>query len=134
MEDHALIVIGPRNNPAFLNNLINLCGSYGVRNRVFILNPLEEGLVNFIGYFDYSLVTTIPNSKSSDYSMPNKLFESALAGIPILCADTLSASKFVEKYQVGATFISDNHYDLAAKINSLCDGKLKNIKRSLRRN
>ena len=129
MEDHALIVIGPRNNPAFLNNLINLCGSYGVRNRVFILNPLEEGLVNFIGYFDYSLVTTIPNSKSSDYSMPNKLFESALAGIPILCADTLSASKFVEKYQVGATFISDNHYDLAAKINSLCDGKLKNIKK-----
>ena len=91
--------------------------------RVFFFDALEENLCDFISKFDYSLVTTLPVSKSTLYSMPNKLFESSIANVPIICSDTISASNFIKEYQKGEIYLSGNEYDLAVKIRSVTDNK-----------
>jgi glycosyltransferase involved in cell wall biosynthesis len=123
LPEHALALVGPRNNESFLRQVHLLIDRFELGKRVFFFDALEENLCDFISKFDYSLVTTLPVSKSTLYSMPNKLFESSIANVPIICSDTISASNFIKEYQRGEIYLSGNEYDLAVKIRSVTDNK-----------
>ncbi len=121
LQNHAFVIIGPRRNESFLRELLELIYKLNIRERIFIIDPLYCGLLEFIGKFNYSAVSTLPNSKSTDFSMPNKLFESILSNLPIVCSDTTSASNYVNDRNLGISFLSDNHFDLASKIKTLME-------------
>lgn len=123
LPEHALALVGPRNNKSFLKKVHLLIDRFDLGKRVFFFDALDENLCDFISKFDYSLVTTLPVSKSTLYSMPNKLFESSIANVPIICSDTISASNFIKKYQRGEVYLSGNEYDLAVKIRSVTNNK-----------
>ena len=123
IEGHAFAFVGPRNNPAFIKNLHDLIDKYGLGHRIYFFESLDDSLIEFISKFDYSIVSTDPVSDSTNYSMPNKLFESAHANIPILCSNTYSASRFVLKYKKGEIYQSTNQYDLASKICLITENK-----------
>lgn len=119
LPDHALMLVGPRNNEIYFKELLLKIKQMNLEERVFIIDNIDSGLISFISRADYGLVTTLPICKSSDYSMPNKLFEYINANLPILCSDTLSASKFVKEYNLGEVFESSNSLDLVKKINAI---------------
>lgn len=127
LPTHALALVGPRNNKSFLRKVHLLLDRFELGERVFFFDSLEENLCDFIGYFDYSLVTTLPVSKSTLYSMPNKLFESSIANVPIICSDTESASKFVLERKRGEIYNSGNEFALAAAIKKVTNNKEKYI-------
>ena len=127
LPEHALALVGPRNNKSFLRKVHLLIDRFDLGKRVFFFDALEENLCDFISKFDYSLVTTLPVSKSTLYSMPNKLFESSIANVPIICSDTISASNFIKEYQRGEIYLSGNEFDLAVKIRSVTDNKVNYI-------
>ncbi|MAZ06852.1 MAG: hypothetical protein CMM99_00015 [Rickettsiales bacterium] len=123
LPDHALALVGPRNNKSFLSRVHALIDRFDLGERVFFFDSLETNLCEFISYFDYSLVTTLPVSKSTDFSMPNKLFESSIANVPIVCSSTISASMFVKERKRGEVFIAGNEFDIAVKIKKVTDNK-----------
>lgn len=127
LPEHALALVGPRNNKSFLRKVHLLIDRFDLGKRVFFFNALEENLCSFVSHFDYSLVTTLPVSKSTLFSMPNKLFESSIANVPIICSDTESASNFIKEYRRGEAYLAGNEYDLAVKIRSVTDNKEKYI-------
>lgn len=53
------------------------------------------------------------------FSLPNKLFDYALAGIPVLTSNLIEVRKIVEKYEIGAVVASHNPKDIAEAIHSL---------------
>ena len=119
LPDHALMLVGPRNNEVFFDELLLKIKKMNLEERIFIIDNISSGLISFLSSADYGLVTTLPICKSSDYSMPNKLFESIYANLPILCSDTLSASNFVREHNLGEVFLSSNSFDLVNKINAV---------------
>ena len=54
-----------------------------------------------------------PISKSYEQTLPNKLFEYALAGIPVIASKLTEMEKIINKYQIGYTVEYD---DLEAQI------------------
>ena len=55
--------------------------------------------------------------------MPNKLFESIAAEVPIICSNTISAPRFVAEHNLGLVYLASNHFDLARVINELIQSK-----------
>ena len=123
LHNHALILAGPRNNITFFNSLLKLIAKLQLEDRVFIVDNISKGLIGFISIADYSLVTTLPVCKSSEYSMPNKLFESIAAEVPIICSNTISAPRFVTEHNLGLVYLASNHFDLARVINEVIQSK-----------
>lgn len=121
LQGHAFVIIGPRRNKKFLRELLELIYQLNIREKIFIIDPVYYGLIEFIRKFDYSVVSTLPNSKSTDFSMPNKLFESIVSNLPIVCSDTTSVSNYVNDRKLGISYLSDNHFDLASKIKTLIE-------------
>jgi glycosyltransferase involved in cell wall biosynthesis len=57
-----------------------------------------------------------PICLSYRYSLPNKLFESIHAGLPIVAADLPDTAEIVRRYGVGEVFDAGTPQDLAAAI------------------
>ncbi|HEY8609590.1 MAG TPA: glycosyltransferase [Noviherbaspirillum sp.] len=51
---------------------------------------------------DYGLSVIEPTSLSHEFCMPNKLFEYAMAGKPVIVSPTMEQRALVERYQIGA--------------------------------
>ena len=78
--------------------------SLGVLDRVhFVERVDQEILVSFISDADIAVVPIENVCLSYYYSLPNKVFEAAMAGIPVLASDFPELEAFVNRYQVGRT-------------------------------
>ena len=60
-----------------------------------------------------------------DVDIPNKLFECAFAGLPIIASNTTELRKAVKNFNLGTTFKPGSHTDLAEKILKLIKGQSK---------
>jgi len=69
--------------------------------RVHYLTLLQEQT-----RYDWGLIGTTGRHHQWDASMPNKLFEYALSGLPIICLNAKEPAEWVEKYDLGVV-ISD---------------------------
>ena len=58
-----------------------------------------------ICHIGFSLIK--PVSKSYEQALPNKLFEYALAGIPVIASNLPEMDKIINKYQIGYTVAHD---------------------------
>jgi glycosyltransferase involved in cell wall biosynthesis len=68
--------------------------------------PYEE-VLNYTGDADVGLVSVKPICLSYLYCLPNKLFESIQAGIPVLVNDLPDCVALIEKYAIGARVTND---------------------------
>jgi len=71
----------------------------------------------FIYGADLALVFIEPICLSYEYALPNKLFESIQAGVPILGSELVEIEKIVKGYDIGLCFKDEN--DLVAKLNNI---------------
>lgn len=78
------------------------------------VNPVS--LVDFLSSANAGIIPIIPITLSYEYALPNKLFECAFAGIPIIASNTTELRKAVKNFDLGTTFEPGNHRDLAEKI------------------
>ncbi len=107
---HAVII----GKGCYKNELKNYTQTLGLANRTHFygavpyLELLELSADANIGF---SLIK--PISKSYEQALPNKLFEYALAGIPIIASKLPEMEKIINKYQIGYTVDYD---DLEAQI------------------
>ncbi len=88
--------------------------------------PSEE-VAQRIRDCDVSLTTMNRACLSYVYTLPNKLFESLQASLPIIGPDSPEIIRIVEMYRCGLTYRDGDHVDLAEKISELMsNSQMKN--------
>ena len=80
--------------------------------------PFEK-IVPTIAKYDIGLVIIEPTSLKLRYALPNKLFESIMAGLCIITGPSPEIEKIVKKYNCGLIVNSFNLSDIEQKISSL---------------
>ena len=107
---HAVII----GKGCYKNELKNYTQTRGLANRTHFY-----GAVSYLELLELSADANIgfslikPISKSYEQALPNKLFEYALAGIPVIASKLPEMEKIINKYQIGYTVEYD---DLEAQI------------------
>lgn len=79
--------------------------------------PIEK-LLPFINSFDIGFSLTDPEIANHRFSLPNKFFESLLAGLPVIVCSGGDTAELVSRYEIGWTYDSGEQ-DLAKFIASI---------------
>ncbi len=110
-----LAILGPRNSSDVW--LFELAERLGVRDRVHPLPPVPQAqVVRTIRSADVAVCPIQDVSLSYRYSMPNKLFEAAFAGVPICVSNLPEMAAFVRRLKVGEVMDQTQPADIARAI------------------
>lgn len=85
--------------------------------------PYEQ-LMDYTRAADFGICLLEPFNLSKYLALPNKIFEYALANIPVLVSDGPECKKIVDQYEVGA-FTGLEPKSIAEAINTLATGKFE---------
>ncbi len=120
-EDVHLVMLG-YGEETYLRTLGERADALGVAARVHRVGPVAPDEVSTaLADGDVSVVHVRPTCLSYEYSLPNKLFESIRAGLPVAAADLPDIREVVTSLGVGRLFEEDEPADLAATLSSLLD-------------
>ncbi len=89
-----------------LRELIESCGRVNPRVHVCEAVPHDQ-VVPLVRNADYGVCLVEKVSLSDYFSLPNKLFEYAFAGIPVLASDFPDMQELVERFDLGACTADD---------------------------
>ena len=116
LPGYHLATVGPVNRKIY-DEILQQSKRLGVGER-FHAHPKVKynQLVNFLGTADISVIP-FKNTCLSHYCLlPNKLFESIFAGLPVVTSDFPDLHLFIEETHTGAVFNPDDIDDLIQKI------------------
>ena len=99
------------------------------RNRLHFLPYVSpERLSHYLSTSDLTIIGLLPISSEKvgnhHIAMPNKLFESIQAKVPIVTSDMPALSSFVMKHKVGAVYEAGSSSHLAEKVAELLDAPI----------
>ncbi|MEC8243657.1 MAG: glycosyltransferase [Verrucomicrobiota bacterium] len=94
--------------------------------------PIEE-LLEYTSSATIGCVLTIDNCLNHKYSLPNKFFEYAMAGLPMLVSDLPEMRKLVEKYNCGVICETITPEGIAKGIKKLLDQDLEKLGKNARK-
>lgn len=92
-----LAIMGPI-GPVAAGQIDELSARLGLGTRLHLLPPIPaEAIVGFIADADAGVYFMWPDTRNIDFSMPNKLFEFSLSGLPIVVSELTSTRWFAER-------------------------------------
>lgn len=113
-SDVHLVLLG-YGEPNYVEPLRARVGAAGLNERVHFVGRVDSAdVAATLADADLSVVYVRPSCLSYYYSLPNKLFESIHAGLPIAAADLPDTREIVLRYGVGRVFATEDGRDLAA--------------------
>lgn len=124
---HAMVIwpelkfatVGPQ-NPIFTQRFLGMAEELGVRDRLLCFDPVPtEALIDYISKADFSVLPIQNVCLSYYYCMPNKLFESVLAGLPVSVSNLKDMKEFVDHWQCGLVFDETDPLDIATTLKNL---------------
>ena len=95
--------------------------------------PIKE-LLEYTSSATIGCVLTIDNCLNHKYSLPNKFFEYAMAGLPILVSDLPEMRKLVEKYDCGVVCESISPQGVINGLNRLLSLNLEKLSKKFTQN
>jgi len=117
LEDDTHLVMLGYGDTRYVSSLMALAGALGVADRVHLVGPVPGPEVPAaLADADVSVVYVRPICLSYRFSLPNKLFESIHAGLPVVAADLPDTAAIVRRYGVGDVFAADRPHELAEAI------------------
>ena len=120
LPDVMIAAVGPV-NPKLIGSIRARAKQAGVADRFKLLPAVPpEEVVAYVAGADFGLNPLIPITLSYQYAMPNKLFEMALAGLPIVNSDAADSARFVRENGLGVIFQHSNPVSCAAAIEGVC--------------
>lgn len=103
-EDVNLVMLGFGSRD-YVQGLLARAAAAGLADRVHLVGPVPSAEVpQSLADADLAIVYVRPIVLSYTYSLPNKLFESIHAGLPIVAADLPDVAALVEEHGVGTVF------------------------------
>ncbi|WP_022919470.1 glycosyltransferase [Ruania albidiflava] len=121
-RDVHLVLLGPT-DATYTAGLLHRADAAGVGDRVHLAGvvPYPE-VPQALADADVAVVFVRPICLSYTYSLPNKLFESIHAGLPIVAADLPDTAEIVRRYGIGEVFAPERPDELAASITHILTG------------
>ncbi|MEV6266308.1 glycosyltransferase [Kribbella sp. NPDC051936] len=90
-----------------------------VQDRLHCLDPVKpDEVVAFLRTADVGLIPIL-RYPSHEMALPNKLFEYAFAGLPVVVSDMPSMKEFVDRIRIGEVFTAADAHDLASKVRTV---------------
>lgn len=126
-----LVTVGPWNEEV-KESLIKLAHQEGVSDKLHIHEKVEpEVLIEFISSANISVVPIVNACLSYYYCLPNKLFEAAFAGLPIVASDLPDMKDFIDSNELGVVFDDGCEHSLANAVKKL---EMMDVSKKLRKN
>lgn len=121
LDPNIVLVMMGRAAEATLVQLHEIIEREGVEDRVKILPPvLYEELLDWTASADIGLVIFSPDySPSIRWSLPNKLFEYLMAGLPVLAAPLDAVADLLNQYDVGRIVPSLEPAEVGTAMNAM---------------
>ncbi|MDO4242219.1 MAG: glycosyltransferase [Actinomyces sp.] len=120
-DDVHLVMLG-YGEPDYLAALEEAARRAGVADRVHRVGPVApHEVAESLADADLSVVHVRPTCLSYRFALPNKLFESIRAGLPVAAADLPDIRAVVEGLGVGEVFDGEDPGALAATISTILD-------------
>jgi len=123
LPDFHLAILGPRHvtNDEWLLEQAKIIG---VSHRVHLLPPVPaDQVIHATKDADIGVCPIQDASLSYRFSMPNKLFEMALSGLPIAVSGLPEMGRFVEKNKLGMTMDQTNPNSIADTLKAVYDNR-----------
>jgi len=117
IPDLHLVICGPSKEHASLV-LADDLSAKGLHGRVHFAGRIPpRELVKTLVSADFSIIPTQPTSKAIIGAMPNKFFESAFAGVPVIVDERVEGmSELVKEYRLGVCTLSSDRERLIADL------------------
>ncbi|MXQ12895.1 glycosyltransferase family 4 protein [Microvirga makkahensis] len=113
-EGFHLAIMGPLGSTA-AEQIPELSARLGIEGRLHILGSIPaEAITSYIADADAGIYFMWPDTRNIDLTIPNKLFEFSLAGLPIVVSDLTSTRWFVEQVH-NAILVSEESPEAIAK-------------------
>lgn len=108
-------------------SLVNLVSELDLKNIEFIDYINQNNLISHAAKADIGIVLFEPSSLNYSFALPNKFFEYAMAGLPILASNIETLKYFIEKYDIGKTVNPDNANEISETLKEML-GDESNLK------
>ena len=119
LKETVLVLIG---DGPMKEKYIQCAKQYNIEERVFFIDavPYEE-LANFSNsaYIGLSLIQ--PISKSYENALPNKLFEYAVSGLPVICSNLEAMNEMVSHYNCGIAVSPSSEKEFINAYQMICN-------------
>lgn len=121
LERGHLALLGPCSNRA-KRQVHEWASRIGVEDRVHVVPPVPyECVPHFVETADIGIVAMYGDNLNTEYAMPNKLFEMALASLPIITSDQFEIRNFISKYAKGLTVDCDRVAEIERAIREIVE-------------
>jgi len=121
LENCVLVVMGSGDD-SYVQGLRALATETGVRDRVVFRAPVRpHEVVAVTAGADVGVVLNRNVSLNNYLSLPNKVFEYVVAGVPVVTSDSPDMTELVRRYEVGETCDPEDPDDIARAIQSVLD-------------
>lgn len=120
-----LVTMGPANEEV-LDNLRRLAHGMGLSERYlhFPGVPRDE-IIAWATTADVGIITTLPVCYNNVLSLPNKLFEYAFAGIPVVASNLPQIERWVTDHALGVTVDPSDPGDISRGIQNVLSGDFR---------
>jgi len=99
LNDAAFVIIG---DGPMKNIYVKAAKKEGVTDKIFFIDSVPyEKLSAFSNSADIGVSVIQPISKSYENALPNKLFEYAVTGLPVICSNLLAMNEMIVQYKCG---------------------------------
>ena len=99
IKDSVLVLIG---DGPMKKQYLDIAKEYNMEENVFFIDAVPYDQLSIFAsnaYIGLSLIQ--PISKSYEHALPNKLFEYAVSGLPVICSNLKAMQQFISKYKNG---------------------------------
>lgn len=117
IERAVLVMMGP-GVPSYVRTLQRLAEQTGVADRVYFLPPVpHREVASYAASADLSVHPILNVCLNHYYCLPNKLFESIMAGLPVAVSNFPEMNRVVTAWDIGVLFDPEDPANIAAAIN-----------------
>jgi glycosyltransferase involved in cell wall biosynthesis len=114
-EFHLVLVVNA--TTGYVAELMARATSIGVGERFHCVPYVaSEAVVSYIRTADASLIPLSRDVENYEVALPNKLFQSIQAGVPVVTSDNPDLVAFVERFGIGATFAGGDAASLVGAV------------------
>ncbi|MEN8239844.1 MAG: glycosyltransferase [Actinomycetota bacterium] len=117
LEGVTLVVIGYGYHRPALEDIVR---KRGLESKVLFFGPVpNDELISYSASADIGLANIVGQSVSYETSLPNKLFEYAMAGIPVIGSDSPEIGRIVKETGIGLTCDPEDAAAIARAIETI---------------